>query len=155
MSASVSPAFYTAASPLGDACLLIGRIALMVLFVMSGISKFADIAGTAAYIASKGLPAPTALAVLSGLTEVLGSLLIVIGWQTRIVALGLLVYTLIAAYFFHDFWHLPQGAERLDAMIHALKNLSIAGAFLMLAGSGAGRYSVDGPCVMHNRPSAG
>jgi len=143
---------YSTTSPLGDSFLLIGRIALMVLFVTSGISKFADLAGTAAYIESKGLPAPTALAVLSGLTEVVGSLLIVIGWQTRIVALGMLVYTLVAAYFFHDFWHLPQGAERLDAMIHALKNLSIAGAFLMLAGSGAGRYSVDGPCVMHNSP---
>jgi putative oxidoreductase len=150
MSANVSPADYTTTSPLGDSCLLIGRIALIVLFVMSGIAKFTDIGGTAAYISSKGLPAPTALAVLSGLTEVVGSLLIVIGWQTRIVALGLLVYTLIAAYFFHDFWHLPQGAERLDAMIHAFKNLSIAGAFLMLAGSGAGRYSVDARALCTN-----
>jgi putative oxidoreductase len=149
MSATVSPAVYTTTSPLGDACLLIGRIALIVLFIMSGIAKFTDIAGTAAYVASKGLPAPTVLAVLAGLAEVVGSVLIVIGWQTRLVALALLVYTLIAAYFFHDFWHLPQGAERLDAMIHALKNVSIAGAFLMLAGSGAGRYSVDGPCVTH------
>jgi putative oxidoreductase len=154
MSATVSPAVYTTTSPLGDAFLLIGRIALIVLFVMSGISKFTDIAGTAAYVASKGLPAPTALAVLAGLAEVVGGLLIVVGLQTRLVALALLVYTLIAAYFFHDFWHLPQGAERLDAMIHAMKNLSIAGAFLMLAGSGAGRYSVDGPCLTHQSPPA-
>ena len=146
---------YSTTSPLGDSFLLIGRIALMVLFLLSGIAKFADIAGTAAYIASKGLPVPTALAVVSGLTEVIGSVLIVIGWQTRLVALGFLVYTLSAAYFFHDFWHLPQGAERLDTMIHALKNLSIAGAFLMLAGSGAGRYSVDGPCLTHDRAVTG
>ncbi len=148
---SANTVTYSTTSPLGDSFLLIGRIALIVLFVMSGIAKFTDIAGTAAYVASKGLPAPTALAVLAGLAEVVGGLLIVIGWQTRIVALALLIYTLIAAYFFHDFWHLPQGPERLDSMIHALKNLSIAGAFLMLAGSGAGRYSVDGPFLTHDR----
>jgi putative oxidoreductase len=143
------PAAYSTTSPLGDSFLLIGRIALVVLFFMSGISKFADIQGTAADVASKGLPAATVLAVLAGLAEVVGGALIVVGWQTRIVALGLLVYTLIAAYFFHDFWHMPEGAERLDALVHALKNLSIAGAFLMLAGSGAGRYSIDGPCIVH------
>jgi putative oxidoreductase len=127
-----------------DAALLIGRIALVVLFILSGVSKFADIAGTAAYVASKGLPAATALAVLAGLGEVVGGLLIVIGWQTRLVALALLIYTLIAAYYFHDFWQIADPGEHLNQFIHALKNLSIAGAFLMLAGSGAGRYSVDG-----------
>jgi putative oxidoreductase len=130
-------------SSASDAALLIGRILLIVLFVLSGVAKFGDIAGTAAYIASKGLPAATALAVLAGLAEIGGSLLIVIGWQTRLVALGLLVYTLIAAFYFHDFWHIAEPGEHLNQFIHALKNLSIAGAFLMLAGSGPGRYSVD------------
>jgi uncharacterized membrane protein YphA (DoxX/SURF4 family) len=37
-------------------------------------------------------------------------------------------------------------------MIHALKNLSISGAFLMLAAVGAGRYSIDGPCRVHVAP---
>ncbi len=72
----VAPA---ASSPTADAALLIGRIALVVLFIMSGVAKFSDIAGTAGYIASKGLPVPTALAVLAGIGEVVGGLLIVIG----------------------------------------------------------------------------
>jgi uncharacterized membrane protein YphA (DoxX/SURF4 family) len=37
-------------------------------------------------------------------------------------------------------------------MIHALKNLSIFGGFLMLAAVGAGRYSIDGPCTVHTAP---
>lgn len=135
-----------------DAMLLIGRIVLVVMFIFSGLGKFMDLPGTAAMIASKGLPAPMVLASLAGAAEILGGLMIVVGWQTRIAALGLLVYTLITAYFFHDFWAMPEGAGRTDAMIHAMKNLSIAGAFLMLAAVGAGRYSVDGPCIMHDRP---
>jgi len=131
-------------SPAADAALLIGRIVLIVMFVFSGVGKFMDIAGTAGYIASKGLPMPSVLAAAAGLAEVAGGLMIAIGWQTRIAALGLLVYTVLAAYFFHDFWHLPEGGERMSNMIHFLKNMSIAGAFLMLAGVGPGRFALDG-----------
>ena len=134
-----------------DALLLIGRIVLVVMFIFSGAGKFMDLSGTAAMIASKGLPAPMALAVIAAAAEVLGGLAIVVGFQTRFAALGLLVYTLAAAYFFHDFWNMPEGPERMNNMIHALKNLSIAGGFLMLAAVGAGRYSIDGPCIMHDR----
>jgi putative oxidoreductase len=134
-----------------DALLLIGRIVLVVMFIFSGYGKFMDLSGTAAMIASKGLPTPMLLATLAALVEVLGGLMIVFGWQTRFAALGLLVYTLVAAYLFHDFWTMPEGAERMNAMIHALKNLSVAGAFLMLAAVGAGRFSIDGPCIMHDR----
>jgi putative oxidoreductase len=137
-----------------DALLLIGRIVLVVMFVFSGYGKFMDLSGTAAMIASKGLPTSILLATLAALVEVLGGLMIVFGWQTRFAALGLLVYTLVAAYLFHDFWTMPEGAERMNAMIHALKNLSVAGAFLMLAAVGAGRFSIDGPCIMHDRAPA-
>ncbi len=137
-----------------DGLLLIGRIVLVGMFIFSGAGKFMDLSGTAAAIASKGLPAPMALAAVAALAEVAGGVLIVIGGWTRPVALGLLIYTLIATYFFHNFWHLPPGAEQTDAMIHAMKNLSIAGAFLMLAAVGAGRFSVDGPCIVHGWPFA-
>jgi putative oxidoreductase len=144
MTASYSGSAYPAKSAFADVTLLVGRIMLVVIFLASGASKFADIAGTAGYIASKGLPYSTALAVLSGIVEVGGGLLIIVGWQTRLVSIALMLFTLVAAYYFHDFWRMAPGAEQIDTMVHAMKNLSIAGAFLMLAGSGAGRYSVDG-----------
>ena len=134
-----------------DALLLIGRIVLVVMFIFSGYGKFMDLSGTAAQIASKGLPAPMLMASLAATAEVLGGLMIVFGWQTRIAALGLIVYTGLATYFFHDFWNMPDGPEQMNNMIHAMKNLSIAGAFLMLAAVGAGRYSIDGPCIRHDR----
>jgi putative oxidoreductase len=135
-----------------DAMLAVGRIALAVIFVTSGAMKFMDLGATAAALASKELPMPSVLATLAAATELGGGLLIVVGWQTRWAALVLALFTLVAAYFFHDFWHM-EGAARENNMIHALKNLSIFGGFLMLAAAGAGRYSVDGPCTVHTGPS--
>ncbi|HWK95827.1 MAG TPA: DoxX family protein [Pseudolabrys sp.] len=138
----VGPAYTT--SPLADTTLLIGRIALVAIYLMSGFQKFTDLGGVAGMLAAKGLPQPMILATLAAITEVGGALLIAVGLQTRLVAIGLLIFTAIATYFFHDFWNEPAGPEQANNMIHAMKNLSICGAFLMLAGIGAGRYSMDG-----------
>ncbi len=138
----VGPAYAT--SPLADTALLIGRIALVVIYLMSGFQKFTDLGGVAEMLAAKGLPQPMILATLAAVTEVAGALLIAVGLQTRLAAIGLIVFTAITTYFFHDFWNEPAGPEQANNMIHAMKNLSICGAFLMLAGTGAGRYSMDG-----------
>ena len=70
--------------------------------------------------------------------ELGGGVLIIIGWQTRIVRAALAIFTAIAAYFFHDFWHYPPGAEHTNNMIHFMKNVSIIGGLLMLAGGRRG-----------------
>jgi len=139
---TITPAYAT--SPLADTALLIGRIALVVIYLMSGFQKFTDLAGVADMLASKNLPQPMILATVAAIVEVAGGLLIAVGLQTRLVALGLLVFTAIATYFFHDFWNQATGPDQANNMIHAMKNLSICGAFLMLAGTGAGRFSMDG-----------
>ena len=127
-----------------DAALAIGRIVLVIIFIASGFGKFADLSGTAAYIAGKGLPFPQLLAAAAGTGELICGLAIAIGWQTRLAAIGLIVFTAAAAFFFHDFWNLPVGAERANQMVHAMKNLSIIGGLIVLAVAGAGRWSYDG-----------
>lgn len=127
-----------------DLLIALGRVAVALIFVYSGYGKFADLAGTTAMIADKALPMPQVLAIASGALELVGGLLIIVGWKTRWAALALCAFTGASAYIFHDFWHLPEGPEQMNQMIHAMKNLSIMGGFLILAGAGAGRYSLDG-----------
>ena len=150
-----------AAAGVNDAFVLLGRILLAAIFVASGAEKFMDLGATAAAIESKNLPIPQmlatylpsgwtmpyVLAVATAALELGGGVLIIIGWQARLFALLLAIFTGIAAYFFHDFWHYPSGAEHTNNMIHFMKNVSMIGGLLMLAGVGAGRYSLDGPCI--------
>jgi putative oxidoreductase len=136
-----------AAAGVNDAMLAIGRILIATIFVSSGVEKYMDLGHTASMIASKNLPYPDALAVLTATLETVGGLLIIFGWQTRLFALALAIFTAVAGYFFHDFWNLPPGPQHSDMMIHFMKNVSIIGGFLMLCAVGAGRYSVDGPCI--------
>ena len=139
-----------AAAGVNDALLTIGRVLIALIFISSGIEKFMDLGATASEIASK-LSYPDVFAVLTATLESVGGLLIVFGWQTRIAALALALFTAAAAYFFHDYWNFPAGAQHTNMMIHFMKNVSIIGGFLMLAAVGAGRYSLDGPCIRHEQ----
>jgi len=136
-----------AAAGVNDAMLGVGRILIAIIFVSSGIEKFMDLGKTASMLASKNLPYSDALAALTATLELVGGLLIILGWQTRIFALALAAFSAIAAYFFHDFWNLPAGPQHTSMMIHFMKNVSIIGGFLMLCAAGAGRYSFDGPYI--------
>lgn len=127
-----------------DAAVLIGRILLASIFIFSGLNKFGDIAGTADQIAQHGLPMAALLAPLSAAVEVVAGILLVAGWQTRYAAFTLAAFTLAATWFFHNFWTLPDGAERTAQMGNFMKNIAIIGGFLVLAAHGAGRYAIEG-----------
>lgn len=135
----------------------VGRVLFVLLFVVSGASKLMDITGTTAEIAAKVVPAipvvaasyvkqvegltamPFAqlLAILAGVLEVVGGLLIALNIGTRFFATLLVLFVIAATYFFHDFWN-QAGADKLNNMIHALKNLSIIGGLLILIGYPSG-----------------
>ena len=117
--------------------LLVARILLAVMFVVSGFSKFGDIAGTAGYIASNGLPMATLVAWATAIFEVLAGIALIIGFQTRLAAFALALFCIAAAVIFH--WDFGDFVQRLFFM----KNLTIAGGMLALAAAGAGNLSVD------------
>jgi putative oxidoreductase len=121
---------------------LLGRILLSLLFIMSGFNKIGGFEGTVGYIASAGLPLATLGAVIAIVCELGGGLLVLVGFQTRYVALVMAIFTLAAGVFFHKFWAVPP-AQVQNMFIHFWKNVSIAGGFLMLAAFGPGSISVD------------
>ncbi|ETA72408.1 MULTISPECIES: DoxX family protein [Mesorhizobium] len=117
--------------------ILLGRILLAVIFLLSGFGKLTAISGTAAYFGGLGLPVPTVTAVVVGLIELLGGLAILVGFQTRVAAWVLAIFTVATGLVAHTGW-----ADQMQ-MIQFLKNLAITGGFLLLASSGAGAYSID------------
>jgi len=120
-----------------------GRVLLALMFVIAGFGKLTNIAGTAGYIASGGLPFPSLLAVLAGLLELIGGIALIVGYQARWAALALAVFTLLAAVLFHPFWSVAPGQQMIQQLMF-MKNLSVAGGLLIVAALGAGPLSLDG-----------
>lgn len=121
---------------------LIARVFLAALFVVVGIGKIGNVAGTAGYFAKLGLPGGEAMVWAVIVVEILGGLLIAIGWKTRIVAWIMAVFTIGTAVLGHAFWGL-EGAQMNNQLTQFLKNFAIAGGFVLLAWAGPGRYSLD------------
>lgn len=113
----------------------IGRVMIALLFIVSGINKFADIAGTQAMLAGAHLP--TSLAVVVAVFEVVAGLALVFGAMTRIFAILLAGFSLLAAFFFHNQFMDPVQAAML------LKNIAIAGGLLCLCAVENFRWSYD------------
>jgi putative oxidoreductase len=127
----------TDTAPGAAALILLGRILLSIMFILSGFSKLTAIGGTAGYFGSLGLPAPTIVAILVGLLELFGGLAVLVGFQTRIAAIALAVFTVAATAVAHlDF------ADQMQVLM-LMKNLGIAGGFLVLAAFGPGAMSLD------------
>ena len=128
---------------LQDTFALLGRILLAWLFVPAGWGKIAGFAGTAGYIASKGLPMPEVLAAAAIAIELGLGLLLLVGWQTRWAALGLAIFVAVITPIFHNYWAMPEAQQMMQKQAFG-KNLAIVGGFLAFAAFGAGRFSIDG-----------
>jgi putative oxidoreductase len=121
---------------------LIARLLLALMFLLAGIEKFTGLEGTAGYIASVGLPLPNLFAVGSAVVEVLGAVLLIVGWQARWAALALAGFTLVANLLFHNYWALPAD-QQMTAQLFFLKNLAVMGGLLMVYAFGPGSLSLD------------
>jgi len=134
----------------------LGRFLFSVLFVLSGALKLMNVSATAQMTGKIALPAILApytaqletltgmpmaqlLAIAAGAIEVICGIMIALNFGARFFAVILILFVAAATFYFHDFWN-QTGAEATNNMIHALKNLSLIGALLMIAGSShAGR----------------
>lgn len=128
----------TQQTTLANTTALAGRILLAALFLLSGFSKLTNPAGTIGYIASAGLPFPELAYAAAVFVEVVLAAALVVGYQTRIAAVLMALFTVAAAFGFHF-----QLADQ-NQFIHFFKNLSIAGGLLQVAAFGAGTLSLDG-----------
>jgi putative oxidoreductase len=131
-----------------DIALLLGRIAMVVFFLPSGISKLFHFSRFAASLAAKTLPFgiplpfPEVLAVAAVTIEVMGPILLLLGLETRAVALWMVAFVVMANLTSHRYWEL-EGQLRSFNQSGFYKNIGITAGFLFLYASGAGLISLD------------
>jgi putative oxidoreductase len=113
---------------------LLGRILISFMFLQSGINKIGGYKATLGYMESKGVPGMLLPLVI--FLESAGAIAIIVGWQTRLFAFALAGFCILSALLFHmDFSNQVQ-------TIMFMKNLAIAGGFLVLFAHGAGELSL-------------
>jgi putative oxidoreductase len=122
---------------------LIGRVLIVALFLPAGLGKITGFEGTLGYFASLGIPAPVFALVATIVIEVLGSIALIVGFQTRIVAVIMAIFTLAAAVTGHAYWAAPADAAFIAQLLF-FKNIAVMGGLLVLASAGAGSFSIDG-----------
>jgi putative oxidoreductase len=126
----------------GDSVVLLGRIAMGLIFVESGFGKLINLAGFAESLASKGLPAASLLALIGAVVEFAGGIAVILGLATRYAAVLTAGFVVAATLISHRFWEFEGAAYQMQ-YIQFGKNLAILGGFLVLFAAGAGRFSLD------------
>jgi len=114
---------------------LLGRLLLAALFLFDGWTVVNNYGEAADYLSQFGVP--PLLLVPALVLQVVGGLLVAVGWNTRLAALALSLFCISTALIFHN-----QFGDSNEE-IQFWKDLAIAGGFLVLAAHGAGAFSLD------------
>jgi putative oxidoreductase len=115
----------------------LARVMLALIFIIGGYSKLMAVAGIAGMLQKAGFPEPRLFGYAVGALELIGGVMILLGFKTRWAAAALFVFTAGTIFISHKFW--------IDAsqQTQALKNLAIMGGYLLLVVNGGGRLSID------------
>ena len=122
---------------------ILGRILIVGIFLMSAIgNKIPNFEGVTQYMAGEGIPMPSIMLIGAIAFLIFGGASVLVGYKTQIGAALLLVFLVLATYFFHDFWTF-EGDARQQQMIQFMKNASLMGTMLFLIANGPGGGSLD------------
>lgn len=129
---------------------LVGRILFAMIFIGSALGHFTQANAMAQYARSKAVPAPKAMVLLSGLMLLGGGLSVLLGLWMEIGTWLLFFFLLPAAFKMHNFWALADPMQKQTEQAHFMKNLSMAGATLILywmvqALESYGPFTLGGP----------
>ena len=121
----------------GNTPMLAARALIATLFLVSGVRKFMYLAATTGFFTKLGVPMPEIATPVIAAFEVIGGVLLLIGWRTRYVAWALAAFTLVATWLGHQFWTYD-AAQYGNQLNHFLKNLAVIGGLLALAAADTG-----------------
>lgn len=120
-----------------DATALLGRAAMSVIFILAGLAKAMAFTGTVGMMGGFGMPVPELAAGITVAIELLGGVLLLVGFQVRIVAAVLAAWCIATAVVAHS--NLADQAQQIQAM----KNLAIFGGLLQVVAFGGGRFAIS------------
>ena len=121
---------------------LLGRFCLAAIFLQSAYDKIFHYGRTVTLMTAKGMPLPELLLLPAIVLLLGGGIGLLLGWKARWAALALILFMIPATLYFHDFWNYPP-QQLVNQFHHFFKNLAIIGALFMIAGMGAGSFSMD------------
>lgn len=111
------------------------RILMALIFLLAGLSKLTNFDGTAAYMSAMGVPSFLLIPTIA--FEVGGAMAIIIGFQTKIISLAFVGFCIVSALLFHN--NLADQTQ----FVMFMKNIAMAGGFLMIFAHGSNHYSID------------
>lgn len=122
---------------------LVGRLFLAGIFLVSGIAKLADPAGTAQHMAAQGIDGISVFLPIAAIVEIVGALSLITGTFARAGALLLTMFLIPTTLIFHDFWNYQEMGARVMQMANFMKNLALIGGLTLVLAHGASRLSID------------
>ncbi len=119
----------------------LGRLFFALIFTLSGVHHF--MSQTIAYAAAKGVPMPSIAVPASGVLAVVGGLSIVLGYRAKIGAWLIVLFLLGVTPMMHNFWTVTDPMFYQIQFAMFMKNLSMMGAALLITQFGSGPWSLD------------
>jgi len=141
--ASVSSFSDAIAARISDSVLLVGRLAMGVIFFQSGLAKLAALAAFSASLTKRGVPFSDFWGPVGAISEFVGGTAIILGVGTRWAAILIVLFVIAASGISHRYWEIAEPAGRRLQEGQFYKNLAIIGGALFLFICGAGRFSLD------------
>ena len=141
MSASTDPNTRAATVASDSSVLLFARLAIVPLYLYSGVGKVMAFSATAGRLNGWADGFGSALAAGAIAVELGGGVALLLGLFARQAALALILFTIAATLMFHNFWATPE-AQVVQQTINFLKNLGLIGALALIAHRGAGKYAL-------------
>ena len=114
---------------------LVGRILISALFLLNGVFKISNYDGTVDWMESFGIPG--ILLIPAIILEIVGPILIVLGYKAKIAAGLLSLFCIATAVIFHNDF---SDQMQLGSF---LKNIALAGGFLFIFINGTKDLSLD------------
>jgi len=120
------------------------RLKLSAIFLASAAgNKIPNFSEVAKVMAKVGIPQPELMLVGAIVFLLAGSVSLILGYRARIGATLILVFLVLATYYFHDFWNLTDPQAKEMQTIQFMKNLAIMGAMVFIIANGSGPMSLD------------